>query len=215
MESYPYQNLNLEDMPDEIWKEIPNFDGYYEASNLGRIKSVDRIVPHDRLYQQTVKGRMMKQNLCKNRNIKMNDDLVYLQISLSFERKMKYFNVRRLVYMTFVKQLNHADDKYCVINVNGDGYDNRLTNLSLVTHSQKAQRVFIRGRAENTLATIDRSNWGKNKAHLNRQISVGQYSLDGTLIRIYESISEAHKTTGFDSKGISHTAQGLYKKWVL
>ena len=39
----PYQNKSLADIPGEIWKDIPGFEGYYQASTAGRIKSLDRI----------------------------------------------------------------------------------------------------------------------------------------------------------------------------
>ena len=33
-----YQNLSLEDLPNEVWKDIPNYEGLYQVSNLGRVK---------------------------------------------------------------------------------------------------------------------------------------------------------------------------------
>lgn len=37
---YPYQNMHLTDMKVKIWKHITDFEGYYQISNLGRIKSL-------------------------------------------------------------------------------------------------------------------------------------------------------------------------------
>ena len=36
-----YKNLSLENIEGEIWKDIPDYEGYYQASNLGRIKGKD------------------------------------------------------------------------------------------------------------------------------------------------------------------------------
>jgi hypothetical protein len=210
MEEYPYQNLQIEDLLGETWRAIHGFEDYYEVSNLGRIKSLDRHVPHPRLYQQFVKGRILKQKKQGNLNKKIGDEMLYLQVSLSLDGKMYVYNVRRLVYSAFVKKLNHADDALYVINISGDGLDNRLSNLTVATHSEKQKRVIIRDRMENTLKTIDRSNWAKNKA---RQIAVKQYTMDDVLIATFESITEAHQATKIDPKGISHTARGLYKQW--
>ena len=40
----PHQNLSLEDMEGEIWKDIEGLEGYYEISSLGRVKSLSRLV---------------------------------------------------------------------------------------------------------------------------------------------------------------------------
>ena len=37
-----FENLSLEDIEGEIWKDIPEYDGIYQCSNLGRIKSLRR-----------------------------------------------------------------------------------------------------------------------------------------------------------------------------
>lgn len=49
--------------PGEIWKDIPGFEGSFLASNKGRIRSLDRIVPHKRCETQFVKGQMLKLNI--------------------------------------------------------------------------------------------------------------------------------------------------------
>lgn len=213
MEEYPYQNLNIDDLLGESWREVHGFEGYYEVSNLGRVKSLDRHVPHPRLYQQFVKGRMLRQKIQSTTNKKIGDKMLYLQVSLSLDGKMYFYNVRRLVYSAFIKNLNHSEDAFYVMNINGDGLDNQLSNLTLATHSEKQKRVIVRERMENTLKTIDRSNWKKNKAHLRRQLAVKQYTMDNVLIAIFESISEAHQATKLDPKGISYTARGIYKQW--
>lgn len=68
----PYQNKSLADLPAEIWKDIPGFEGTYQASTMGRIKSLDRIVPHPRLYQQFVKGQILSNKVNQNQNLKIS-----------------------------------------------------------------------------------------------------------------------------------------------
>jgi hypothetical protein len=41
---YLYQNLSLKDMKGEVWKDIPEFEDYYQVSNYGRIKGLERWV---------------------------------------------------------------------------------------------------------------------------------------------------------------------------
>ena len=86
----------------EIWKDIKGFDGYYQVSTLGNVRSIDR---KDSL------GRLWKG---KNRKFKSNNR-GYLQVSLFKNGKEKYFLVHRLVADTFIEnskdltQVNHKD----------------------------------------------------------------------------------------------------------
>lgn len=60
-----YNNLSLEDLPGEIWKDIKGYEGYYQVSNMGRIKSVarERKTKGGGLYQ--IKELIKKQELSK------------------------------------------------------------------------------------------------------------------------------------------------------
>lgn len=44
-----YQNLSLEDLPNEIWKDVVGYEGLYQVSNLGRVKSLDRYAEYPNL----------------------------------------------------------------------------------------------------------------------------------------------------------------------
>lgn len=206
---YPHQNLLLQNLQGERWKDIAGYEGYYQVSNKGRVKSLDRIIPHPRIYQQFVKGRMLKQKVAKDFNKITGDAMISMQVALSLEKKMHYYNVRRLVYNAFSKRIEYDKDGLYVINKDGDGYNNDITNLELVTKSFKQCRSIARGRQDfEYLRTINRSDWKKNYS---RRIAINQYSIKGKLIKKYKSIKEAHLLTGFDSKGISQAAKGLYK----
>ncbi len=209
---YPYENLLLQTMKGEVWKDVPNYEGSYKVSSFGRVKSLDRVVPHPRLYQQTVFGRVLKQKVMKNFNRITGDDMVSLQVAFTIEGRPHYHNVRRLVYAAFKKKINYSKDGLYVINKDGNGYNNRLSNLVLVTRSVKQRRSIDSGRQDfKYFKTIDRSQWKKNYS---RRIAISQYTPDGKLVRKYKSIREAHEVTGFDSKSISQAAKGFYKgKW--
>lgn len=167
-----YLETTLEDLPDEVWKDVPGFEGSYMASNLGRVKSLDRIIPHPRLKTQSVKGRILRQSISKNKNLLTGEPMIDLRVTLTVENKSYYFNTRRLIYQTFSNpHLDYSKDGMYVINVDGNGYDNRPENLKLVTKSEKQKRVFIRNRMENTLKTADRSNWKKNTSLISRSLN--------------------------------------------
>jgi hypothetical protein len=211
---YPYQNRSLSNIRGERWKDIPGFEGIYQASNYGRVKSLDRTVPHNRLGEQFVEGRVLAQSIARNRNIKTGEPMIDLRVSLSRDGEQFYYNVRRLIYASFVnRRINYQKDGLYVINKNGDGYNNRVSNLKLATRSEKQLRVFKRHRQDSYLKTADRSKWPKTYGGYANRRKVTQYTLKGKLVRRYESIRDASRKTGFDEKGIIGAARGEYAQW--
>lgn len=205
---YPYEQLLLKNLKGEIWKAVYGYEGYYQVSNFGRVRSLDRIIPHPRLYQQFVKGRILKQKVVKDFNQHTGDDMISLQVSFAVEGTPHYHNVRRLVFAAFKQKIDFQKDGLYVINKDGDGYNNRVSNLTLVSKAEKQRRSIDTGRQDfDYLKSVDRSAWKKNYS---RRIPINQYSAKGKLLKKYTCIREAHKATGFDSKGVSNAAKGLY-----
>jgi len=102
MENIPpvYLNKSLNDLPGENCKDVPDFEGFYQASVWGRIKSLDRVILHPRLKTQFVKGRILNQSVHNNKNVITGEPMVDLRVTLTIENKPCYFNTRRLIYQT-------------------------------------------------------------------------------------------------------------------
>lgn len=128
-------------MQNEIWKPIPSYEGIYEVSDFGNIKSLDRIV---------------KQSNC-TRNLKglilsfTEDSFGYKTVGLTRYGKTKRIRVHRLVYESFVSTIK---DKLVVDHINGDVRDNRLSNLQVITHREN----ITKGKYKNTLKYKKESN---------------------------------------------------------
>ena len=103
---------------EEIWKDIPNFEGLYQASNLGNIRSTYRY------------KKILKQ--CKSKN-------GYLKVMLCAHSERKLISVHRLIAMTFLKDY---DIKLQVNHKNGIKVDNRIKNLEMVTPSENIKHSF-------------------------------------------------------------------------
>lgn len=211
VKTYPYQNKSLGNLKGEEWRDIAGFEGYYMASNLGRVKSLDREIPHPRLYKQFVKGKILSQSIARNKNILTGEPSIDLRVTLAKDNEQYYFNTRRVIYSTFVKEIDFIKDGLYVINKNGDGFDCRAKNLQLLTKSEKQNRAIARGRVDFTfLKTIDRSKWKKNYS---RRKPINQLSLKGKLIRQFVSVKQASEKVGVDEKGIIAVAKGRYSQW--
>lgn len=106
----------------EVWKDIKGYKGIYQVSNMGRVRSLDRMVPHDRTGkhgtgQRRIKGRMMSTKEIKT---------AYLTVTLSRGRPSIPTYVHRLVIETFVPR---AKGKRHCNHIDGNKHNNKLSNL--------------------------------------------------------------------------------------
>lgn len=102
-------------MKREIWKNVPDFKGYYKVSNLGRLKSLKRIIKHTNGHTQTLKEKIIVPRLHCN----------YLRVRLIKNKEFKDIYVHKLVSSVFK---NHTLN-YIVKHKNKDKIDNKTVNL--------------------------------------------------------------------------------------
>ena len=63
-----YENLSIESLPNEEWRDLVGYEGLYQVSNLGRVRSVDKIIKTGRGYvSRLVKGKMKKIKVVRKR----------------------------------------------------------------------------------------------------------------------------------------------------
>lgn len=108
-----------------MYKAIKGYEGIYEVSELGKIRSVDRIVECKDGSTRKRKGKELK--------LKM-DPCGYAVITLSKNGVTKSFNFHRLVAETF---LPNPDNLPQVHHLNHDRKDNRVENLKWVTRDEQ------------------------------------------------------------------------------
>lgn len=116
----------------EIWKDIPSYEGYYQASDKGRVRSLDRTVTFSNGYDRFYKGGVMNGSV-NNSGYKVHN--------LSINGIQRTFQGSQLVAIAF---LGHKPDGYSLVvdHVNGDKLDDRVENLRIVTNRANATTCF-------------------------------------------------------------------------
>lgn len=120
----------------EVWADIRGYEGRYQVSTLGRIKSVARFRRTKGNGQTWMPEKIMRVHIKK----KVNRTLPYAEIHLrdgsSRDVKGKAFLVHRLVADAFIKQLEKNDE---VDHINGEHADNRVKNLRVMHYVDHAK----------------------------------------------------------------------------
>lgn len=176
----------------EIWKDIEEYEGLYQVSDQGRVRSLPR---------NTTSGKLLKPRI--NR-------YGYLYVVLCKGGKTKTYTIHRLVAMAFIPndspeqktQINHKDEcktnNFIWINENGT-MDPEKSNLEWVTSKENVN-----------YGTRNRRSSQKHINHPDMSKPVKQLSLDGALVAIWPSIMEAARN-GYNQGSVWSCCQGKYK----
>lgn len=108
---------------EEIWKDIEGYEDLYQVSNLGRARSLDKLVNHWRGGVRTIKGRILTPKT----------NAGYQRVQLWKDGNVKMFYIHRLVYAAFNGAI---PDGMEVNHINECKTDNRLCNLNLMSPSE-------------------------------------------------------------------------------
>lgn len=120
-------------MEKEIWKDIPGYEGLYQVSNLGRVKSLEKMLWNGRGYFKS-KERILKQALTGNKN----ENKRRLMVILCKEGKKNY-NVHRLVAMAF---LGEKPEGLIICHNDGNHLNNNVKNLRYDTYKENTKDSY-------------------------------------------------------------------------
>ena len=209
----------VENMKEEIWKDVPDYEGYYQASNLGRVRSLDRTVTYSNGYDRFYKGRVIKGSVNKEG---------YRQASFSFNGKSRNFKFSQIVAMAF---LGHEPNghNFVVDHINGDRSDDRLENLRVVTNRANSTTCF-RSNEESFSSQYVGVNWNKERSKWKAQIyhdgvhtHLGLYNTELEASNAYQSALSKIKDGSFNPDDYKREWTSKYKgvffkkannKWV-
>ena len=130
----------------ELFIEIPNYEGLYAVSNLGRVKSLERFAQ-----QRDGRNRLLKEKI-----VKPNKRRGYYRVTLRKDNIRKHYDVHQLVAMAF---LNHKPNGYksVVDHINHNTLDNTLGNLRITTQRENSNKKHLKSSSKYVGVCFDKT----------------------------------------------------------
>lgn len=224
-------------LANERWLPIPDYEGLYEVSNLGRIRSLERVVlAGDRSYVRP--GQQIKTRF---------DELGYERVTLCKGAKTQHYMLHRIVASAF---LPNPDNKPHIDHIDGNPSNNRVDNLRWCTPKENCNNPITRARVldsrkfgpehhsygvpktaeqrakmsktirekgyteeELLFRSIRCKNARKVKGREHyRARKIEQYTLDGELVRVWDFVEDAARFYGIGHSGITNNLNGRSAK---
>lgn len=175
----------MQQLHKELWCDIKDFEGLYEVSNYGRVRSYDKVVNAANNSTRIIKGKIMSLT---------NSEGGYLKVGLTKNKKVYNKCIHRLVGLHFIENPNN----YLELNhIDKNKTNNYYYNLEWCTRKQNNDHSQI-----------------TQKLNSSKKVKVGQYNKNNELLKIWEGMREAACELGYKNHtGISKCCRGLSKTY--
>ena len=175
----------------EVWKDVIGYEGLYQISNLGRIKSLKR----------TVKKSNGSTKFVREKIIKKKTNYGYENVALSKNGIVSTKKVHRIIAEVFIP---NPENKKTINHKNGIRNDNRIENIEWSTYSENnfhAYRVLHKKPPHR----------GRDGYQSTRGIPVLQLTKNGEFVKEYGSANLASELLGLNHSNISSVCRGERK----
>lgn len=178
---------------EEIWKDIVGYEGLYQVSNLGRVKSLGN----------------GNSNASKEKILKPGaNGKGYSFINLCKDGKAKNYHIHRLVLMAFnpVENMENLE----VDHIDTNPSNNILENLRWTTHKENCNNSLSKIKYIKSKKGENNPNYGKFGVKHQCSIPIVQLTLEGNMVEVYGSSMDAGRV-GFTVSNINKCANGKSK----
>lgn len=183
---------------EEVWKDIEGYEGFYQISNLGRVKGLpivtrfgERIKKHKERFLQPVVSKRG-----------------YYVVGLSKNGKSKTYTLHRLLAKAFIP---NPENKRAIDHIDTNRLNNSIENLRWCTDKENCNNILTLEKNRSNCKRL----WehgvydNRNNTHYRK---VAQYSKQGEYMKTWDSILEAAKELNIDSSSISAVCRGTNPK---
>lgn len=164
----------------ELWLPVKGYEGIYEVSNYGNVVSLN--------YRQTGERHTLR--------IKTGKD-GYLRVTLCKKCICRSFLVHRLVAEAFIP---NPGNKPFVDHIDTDRKNNCVLNLKWCNRKENANNPITLKRMGDNLRNLNRIY--REQISKKRKIKVAQYTLDGKLVKVWDSAKDAEKSMSISNSDI-------------
>lgn len=166
----------------ELWKDIQGYEGYYQVSNFGRIKSLSRFLNYVDGQVRFMEGKIIQPRICV---------AGYALLNLHKDGKQLTVQVHRVVALHFLERTSF---ELIVHHIDEDRLNNKVENLEWVS------------RSFNTLYGDSPKKIANSKKK-----SIIQLTLQNEVVKIWESAKEVEDTLGFNKGHLGEVCSGKHK----
>jgi hypothetical protein len=126
-------------MQKEIWKDVPNYEGIYQVSNLGNVKSLPREWFSGVNTIRKHNGKILKPGIASGG---------YFYVLLFKDCKGKVYKIHQLVAMAFLNHKTDGTTKLVIDHIDNNQKNNCLDNLQIITHRENCSKDKVNGKSK-------------------------------------------------------------------
>lgn len=180
----------------EIWMPIRGYENLYEVSNLGKVRSLDKLVRNGTGSVKLMKSKVLKPYI---------DRYGYLLVTLYKDGKRTTFSVHRLVAMAFQDVCGEYVNGLEVDHLDTNPSNNKATNLRWCTRKENCNNLLTKQH----YSDVQKGKFGKLNPNSK---SIIQYDRQGKFIAEFDSISDASRELEMSQGNICNVLKGIYKQ---
>lgn len=172
----------------EEWRPVVGYEGLYEVSNFGNVRSLDRLVKSKGESKRLAPSKVLKQHTDKDG---------YRRVGLHYEDKQITVGVHRLVAQAFIDNLENLP---AIDHIDGVRDNNFVGNLRWCSIMQNNSTELAKQRK--SLAAYKR---------IDNKKKIIQHSISGDVIKVFNSSMEIQRELGYKRAAISRCCKGKQK----
>lgn len=184
--------FDLTPLKNEEFRDIENFEGLYQISNYGRVKSLERF-KRNHTKVQKVEEQILKSHL-NNRG--------YYYAMLNKEGEQNHKTIHRLIAQAFIPNPNNLP---CINHIDGNKLNNSLDNMEFCTYSHNNKEAYRLGLKKSAITgRLGYDNWNSKP--------ICQYDLKGNFIKEWACSLEVKRQLGINASNITSCCRGERNK---